>query len=237
LLMRKSGKDLRGKLRSKKNNGPSIQRDLSRTTLPALVDQLGTGFVYRFVATNNFGGSLTVTYQMLLDAWLIAGTATTAYQLFDFVKIKKVTIRSMGVAQPYVAGTSLPAPPMATVGIEFPGLTNGIVGDGRQKSDSQIGYDVPAMVSLSPDPESQSAQFQANSSNIAFVVRAVDQNLNPLSGTMIDVQVVLKNSADVSPAAPLTARTGMNSGNLYFGGLDGLASAATTFRSVFVPRI
>lgn len=213
-----------------------VARDESPMYMAPVQDQLCIGIVLRFVATNNFGGNFGVTYGNLLDAWFVAGTATVAYQLFDFVRIKKIVIRSMGVSRNYAAAVSQPTPPNATVGVEFYGLNLGNQGNGKQKSDSQIGYDVPAMVSLKPDPLSAVAQWQPSSTSNAFAIRAVDQDSNALSGTYVDVHVVYRNSADVNPAAVNSARSGMQPGDLYFGGLDGLALANTQMRSVFVRR-
>ncbi len=91
------------------------------------------------------------------------------------------------------------------------------------------------MVSVKPDPQSQVAQFQAGGQN-AFSVRAVDYAGAALTGAIIDVHVVYRNSANVNPAAVGTARSGLTPGHLYFGGLDGAVDASTQARSAFVPR-
>jgi len=213
-----------------------VNRDLDPERLPTIQDQLAVGMRLRFVATNSFSGQFSVTPGMLLDAWFLAGTATNAYQLFDFVRVKKVTIRSMGVAQPFVSGSVNPSPPMATVGVEFMGLSSGSLAGGKQKSDTAIGYNIPAMVSLAPDPKSQVAQFQPTSGSSIFTIRAVDQNSNALSGTIVDVDVVYRNSGDINPAAVSNARVGLTPGDLYFGGLDGNPLATTQMRSVFIRR-
>lgn len=194
------------------------------------------GFVFQYVATNNFSGAFAVSFGNILDGWFVAGTATTAYQLFDFVRIKKVVVRSMGVQQPYSAGVQNPAPPMCTVGIEYYGLNVGNLGNGKQKVQTALGYDTPAYVELAPDPESQVAQFQPTSSVTAFAIRAVDQNSQALAGTVVELHVVLRNSSDVNPAAVSSARAGLQPGDLYFGGLDGQPTATTQMRSTFQRR-
>jgi len=224
-----------GKKTTKQGRGsvPAERREVMREqnprVMPQLTDQLCTGFTLRFATQGNWPGSYTVTWANLLDAWFVAGTAVNAYQLFDFVKVKKVVVRAMGVPD----GAHLA--PSATVGVEFPGLTGGQFGSGKQKIGSSIGYDVPAMVSAKPDPMSQAAQFQPSTSNAAFIVRAVDGLRSPLYGVLIDVQVVYKNSGDISPAAVTTARAALTPGNLYFGGIDGLATANTIAKSMFIP--
>ncbi len=211
-------------------------RDESPKRLPALVDQLQVGFVFRYITTATFGGAFSVTPGMLLDSWFIAGTATTAYQLFDYVRVKKVVIRAMAVGQQIASGVPVPFAPTCTVGVEYMGLSSGSFGGGRQKSDSAMGYDEPALVSLAPDPKSQAAQFQPSGGSSILTIRAVDQFGNALAGAVIDVHVVLKNSGDINPAAVSNPRTGMTPGNLYFGGLDGNPLATTQARSAFIPR-
>jgi len=212
-------------------NGSLVDRDEVPRIPKTLTDQLQVGFVFRFVTTAQWTGSYTVTYANLLDAWFTAGSATTAYQLFDFVKVKKVVVRAMGA----VEGATPILIPQATVGVEFPGLVGGQFGSGKQRIGSGMGYDEPAMVSVSPDKLSQSAQYQPSTANPAFIVRAVDAVRLAIQGAIIDVHVSLKNSGDISPASITSARAGLTPGNLYFGGIDGLAPSTTVARSSFIP--
>jgi len=219
----------------KSKSGADQERRLARDQIPrdipSLEDQLCVGFVFRFVTTSAFTGALGVAPQNLLDAWFIAGTATNAYQLFDFVRVKKVVVRAMGIAD-----VSVSAAPFASVGIEYYGLSAGSFSGGRQKEDSSLGYDRPAYVELAPDPHSQVAQFQPSGGSSIFGIRAVSQSGNPLYGALIDVHVVLRNSADVNPAAVAVARAGLTPGALYFGGLDGNPLSTTAARSTFQKR-
>lgn len=212
--------------------GRVVLKDENPRIPPPLTDQLMTGFVLRFVTTLLWPGSYTVTYANLLDAWFVAATATTAFQLFDFVKVKKVVVRAMGAANPVLA---IPLIPEATVSVEFPGLIGGQFGSGKQRTGSAMGYDEPAFLSIKPDPLSQSAQFQPSTANAAFIVRAVDGSRGPMAGAVIDVHVTFKNSGDINPAAVTTARAGMTAGLIYFGGIDGLSTANTVAKSAFIP--
>jgi len=191
--------------------GRVVAKDENPTILPMLVDQLSTGFTLRFLTTANWSGSYSVTYANLLDAWFLAGTATTAYQLFDFVKIRKVVIRAMGTGI-YPSYTIMPT---ANVGVEFPGLIGGQFGSGKQRTGVGVGTTVPAFVSLKPDPMSQAAQYQPSTSNVAFVVRARDGLGVAIQGAVIDVEVSYKNSADINPAAVTSARAGLTAGLIY----------------------
>ena len=207
-----------------------LDRDMVRDDLPQLVDQISTGMTLRFTTTGTGGStSASISFQNLLDAVFIAGTSTTAYQLFDFVKVRRVTVRAVPGAN---SGGST-----VTVGIEFPGLVAGSNAGGKQASNSQMGVSKCAYVSLVPDKLSAAAFWQQSTSANAFVVRSTDLNNTICLGTIIDVELSYKNSADVSPAALQSAVTGATPGNIYFGGLDGGRLAATWARSVFVPRL
>jgi len=187
--------------------------------------------ILRFVTTTSFPGTgILVTFQNLLDAWFVATTATTGYQLFDYVRVKCVTVRAIG-------GIPASAAPQATVNVEYPGVTAGLMGNGKMRTDSQIGFDEPAMVSVKPDKQSQSAQFQISSAGVAFAVRSVDQAGAGLLGTVIDVEVVYRNTSTINPAAIAITRSGMTTGDLYFNGIDGQPLASTVARSVFDRRI
>jgi len=224
---------MKGKRNTKGRNGKfrsRLDRDMVPSELPQLQDQLSTGITLRF-CTTGIGGSTSasVTFQNLLDAWFIAGTATTAYQLFDFVRVRRVTVRAVSGAN---SGGST-----VTVGVEYPGLVAGGNAGGKQASNSQMGISKNAYVSLVPDRMSAAAFWQPSSADVAFVVRSTDENNSICLGTIIDVELSYKNSADVNPAALQSAIAGASSGNLYFGGIDGGRLAATWARSVFVPRL
>lgn len=231
-MMKRNNYPRKGKKKMSQKN--AIARDRIPKSLPPVNDQLSVGMKLRFVTTSVFSGTFAVTPYNLLDAWFLAGTATTAYQLFDFVRVKRVTVRAMGIAAG--GGGGLPQAPYASVGIEFFGLSTGLVASGKQAEDSGIGYENPAMVSLCPDPLSQVAQFQAATGSSIFGIRAIDQFGSGIVGAIIDVDVVYRNSADVNPAAVAVARAGLTPGALYFGGLDGNPLATTAARSTFQKR-
>lgn len=211
-----------------------MQTDSDPRQLAQINDQLAVGMTLRFATTQTFGGSVGISWRNLLDAWFLAGTATNAYELFDFVRIKQITIRAMAVGAQSAGGLNYA--PSCTVAIEFPNLNAGSYGGGKQRSNTALGYDVPAFVKIRPDPKSQQAQFQPNVTTAAFFLRAYDQAEVPISGAIVDVECVFRNSADVAPAAVGSARGGLTPGQIYFGGLDGLPDATTTVRSVFIPR-
>lgn len=200
--------------------------------LPPVEDQLVVGKTLRFITTSNFTGSLSVSFTNLLDSWLVAGTATNGYQLFDFVRVRRVTVRAVAGSP---QGTAFGA--TANVGIEFPGLVVGLGGSGRQIEDAALGTATVAMVCLSPGKDSHAGMWQASNDANAFVVRAVDYAGVAIKGAIIDVELSFKNSADVGPAAVAAAIAGATSGDLYYGGLDGGRLIATAAYSAFQRRI
>lgn len=208
-----------------------IMRGLDPMNLPMVHPQIATQMTLRFQTTAAFQASgLRVTYQNLLDSWFIAGTATTGYQLFDFVKIRRVTIRCI-MSNP--AGQGVNA---STVEISFPGLVGGTLGSGKLVSDTALGQTRPAFVTARPDPKSQASQYQGTTAGTAFIFRAVDATGSPITGAIIDVDAVWKNDPEVSPAALQSTPSGLVAGNIYFGTLDGARiGGGTTCKSVNVP--
>jgi len=191
--------------------------------------------VLRFISTGNFTGSTTITFQNLMDAWFVAGSSSTAFQLFDFVKIKKVVLRAANGLNANGAGVVGTA--ITNIGIEYPGLGQGSAGNGKQAQESAMGNATVARLSLRPDAKSQVAQFQYSSANTAFVIRAKEYSGTPISGAICDVHCVFRNSADISPAALQNAIAGGQSGQIYFGGLDGKRAASTEWRTAFIPAL
>lgn len=197
---------------------------------PQLIDQLSLGFTFRWVGNSRAPQAMSVTYQNLLDSWLIAGSATNGYQLFDFIKIKRVTLRAISTASDTFGAT-------ITLAIDFPGLNTGQLGSGKQRTQTFLGTAEPAMVSLKPDPKSQAAQFQPTSTSTAFIVRAFNQGQAAFQGVIVDLDCVLKNSGEINPAAIQHPIAGATPGNLYFGALDGNRTASAMYDSVFIPNI
>jgi len=205
------------------------------SVLPQLVDQLETAKTLRFITTGIGGSaSVTITYANILDSWLIAGTATASYQLFDFVKVRRVSIRAIPFS---VSGANAAFQASVTVGIEFAGLTAGFNGSGGQASQTALGLDECALVTLAPGRNALCGMWQASSNAVAFVLRATNADSTVSLGAVIDLELSFKNSADVSPAAISSAIAGATPGNLYYGGIDGGRLAATWARSAFIPRI
>ncbi len=199
-------------------------------------EQLSQSCTLRFITTGY--GSTTVTgvsFANLLDAWCVAATATTAYQLFDFVKIRRVTVRA--VSNPAISGTVNMLGPAVTVELSFPGLNTGVGGSGRKITDSALGTNSIAMVSASPGRDALASMWQVSNNGIAFVIRVVDWNGGVIAGAVIDVELSYKNDPDVSPVGVTGAVAAAIPGNLYYRGIDGGPIGGTWARSIFTPRI
>jgi len=218
------------------NQQEKVDREEVPDRLPMVIDQLSTGITLRFITTAIGATSVVgVTFNNLLDAWMVATGATTAFQLFDFVKVRRVTIRAV---QPTVStGGGATTYTGATVGVEFLGLVTGSNAGGKSASDSALGSSRVAMVSLRPDKLSGASFWQTSNNNVAFVVRCSDAGGNIIPGAIVDVELSYKNGPNVSPVAIASAIAGGVAGNLYFGGIDGGRLAATWARSAFSSRI
>jgi len=165
----------------------------------------------RFVS--NAAVNHAITFQNLLDTMIVAATATTAFDVFQTVRVRRVRMWSM----PAIGGAS-------SVSVEFSGVTAGVVGDQAIHTDTSMGVQ-PAHVDARPNARALCADYQLSSTAVAFTLRA------PAAGTVIDVELSFRGQfaaavATQNPAAGATA------GAFYLRGLDGLATAT----SVFVPE-
>ncbi len=167
----------------------------------------------------------SVTWYNLLDSILVAGTATNGYQLYDFVRVKEVEIWCAGGAS---------SAPAITIGLDFGGITAGNLGGGKSYEDTTVSTAMPAYIRARPDAKSQTAQFQPSGSAYAFHIRSV----GAAAGTVVvDVTLEFRNSPVVNPVAVAQAIAAATPGEIYFGGLDGLRSAGTAWRSLMNPNV
>jgi hypothetical protein len=166
----------------------------------------------RFYATT--GGYTSFSYQNLLDAYLVAATATTGFQLFQAVKVKYVELWAM----PTSAGVP------TTVSVEYAGTIAGSIGDQIYHDDTSMGVQ-PAHVKASPSKLSLASMYQI-SGTTAFAT------LKTAANTVIDVHVVYRGQFD-NTTAVANALVGATAGAVYLRGLDGVAAATTVYPSVW----
>jgi len=209
------------------------RQELDALVLPTVLPQLQQSITMRFKTTTAFTGVLGVTFYNLLDTWIIAGTATAGYQLWDYVKIRRVTVR----ACIQIGGAGNTATPTCTVDVEFPGLVAGAQGSGQVKSSTSMSPMCPAIASLKPGPKALAGMWQPSSNDTAFVFRALDQLGGAIVGAIVDVELSFKNNPLVAPQTIASAIAGATAGQIYFGNLDGARLAATAARTVFTVAI
>ncbi len=209
------------------------RQELEALSLPPVLPQLMQSITMRFKTTTAFTGTLGVSFYNLLDTWIIAGTASTGYQLWDYVKIRRVTVR----ACIQIGSGGNTAVPTCTVDVEFPGLVAGAQGSGRVKSSTSMSPMAPAIASLTPGPKALAGMWQPSSNDTAFVFRAVDQLGGAIVGCIVDVELSFKNNPIVAPQTIASAISAATPGQIYFGSLDGARLAATACRTVFTLAI
>jgi len=175
---------------------------------PPINPQLIYGQRFRFVSVNPAVSA--ITYRNLLDIIGIATTAVQGYDLFDQVRLGSVEVWSMPAI-----GTSVQC------SVEFTGAVAGGLGDGRIHADNSMGIE-PAHVVARPAALSQTAQWQTSSAVQAFV-------LNVPAGSVIDVTLAFRNQSLLAPVAMANALVAATVGDVFYRGLDGLASAGTNF--------
>lgn len=150
-----------------------------------------------------------ISFQNLLDTYLIAQTAIAGNDVFQTVKVKSVKLWAV----PVIGGTT-------TVSCEFGGTTTGIVGDQKVHSDMSMGIE-PAHVVARPSPQALASDYQISSGAIAFT-------LNVPAGAVIDVEVQFRGQFAAAVAAQ-NALVGATPGAFYLRGLDGIATAGSNF--------
>jgi hypothetical protein len=170
----------------------------------------------RFTVKTNPLSDVGIPWGALMDSMNFATAAATAYRLFDAVKINAVEVW----CNPAVGA----AP--STVAVQFAGATIGAIGDGRTISDTSMGIE-PAHVRAKPARLSQAAQWQNGDAGAdeSFYLTA------PV-GSVIDVDLSFRTIQPAGPIATTYPPAGATPGELYYRGLDGLASAATNIPTV-----
>jgi len=162
----------------------------------------------RFAANAN--STVTVTFQNLLDTILVANSTTTAFDLFQSVRVNSVELWSIAAL-----GTQ------STVILVYDGTTVGAAGDQKTHTDTSMGIE-PAHVKARPDPLTQAGMFQSSSANIAFFISAP-------SGTVIDVSLTFRQPVLGGAVLAQNVLVGATIGAVYYRALDGKTTALTGF--------
>jgi hypothetical protein len=163
----------------------------------------------RFI-TNAAVASASITFQNLLDVFLVGTAATAVSDVFYAVKIRAV---EMWAESAIGAAT--------TVSVEYAGAGNGFVGDFKVHTDTSLGVQ-PAHIRAKPSPKSLASNYQVSSSQQAL-------SLTAPSGAVIDVELSYIHIWGGGGVAAQNAAAAVNAGAFYARGLDGLAIATTKY--------
>ncbi len=169
--------------------------------------ELRHGVTMRFITNAAFSGD--ITFQNLLDTFLVATTTTAGVNVFQTVKIRRVRVWANAIL-----GSA------SSISVEFSGLTAGISGDQQIHTDTSMGVR-PAYIDAVPSRRCLASDYQLNSSAIAM-------NLSVPSGAVIDVELSFRGSF-TNNTAEQNALVGATLGHFYLRGLDGLAAATSKF--------
>jgi len=157
---------------------------------------------------------------MIMDALLVATTATTGTELFDSFKLKRIEVWG----PPFNASSGT----VSTVSVAMIGETATYRGGALlTKSDTAMGLE-PAYVSVKPPKDSFQGMWQRSGDVKLF-------NLAAPVGSIVDVTVSLRTDNQSVAVGCANALAGATAGNIYYRGLDGLASASTSIPSEFLP--
>jgi hypothetical protein len=176
---------------------------------PAINDfQVRHSTILRYVATAQ--NSATITAQNLLDTINVATTAVAPYNLFRYVKIRKIEV------------WSLPALGAAnTVSVTFTGNGSNVVGDERTHTDTSMGLE-PAHIQVRPSKKSLISNYMVSAAVTVF-------NITVPPGAVIDLHLSFQGSTLANSNAAQNASVGAPVGSTFWRGFDGLAFATTNF--------
>jgi len=174
----------------------------------------------RFSAGQAAGSAVftQVTFRNLLDLVLFCATATSVYDLFYMVRLKRVKIWCLtgATATPGLTG-SVPA----SVSIIFDGITLGSQGDRKFHTDNSMGIE-PAFLNVGPPKDSLASKFQNSNAGNAFLIE--------FSGpSVIDVDLDFRSDVMGTAVAAQNVAVGATIGSISFRGLDGLATASSAY--------
>jgi len=153
----------------------------------------------------------SITFADLGDTIAFAATAIAPFQVFDFVRIRRIELWAI-----MAIGTS------TSVEVIFSGTGAGQAGDNITHTDTSMGLE-PAHLRVIPAANCLASLFQSTqAASSAFV-------LNTPTGTVIDITLEFRGSTSGTTDACQNASVAAPVGATIWRGLDGLAVAATKF--------
>jgi len=168
--------------------------------------------VLRFIVNTAVNQDITV--ENLCDTILFAASATVGYDVFAFVKIRRINMWCIGTL-----GSS------EFLTLQYNAISGTSLGDNKIHTATSMGIE-PACISAKPSVKSLISNFQAaGSGDVAF-------NIDAPSGTVIDCHLTFMNEYSGSPTQAGSVLVGATVGATYLRGLDGLPAATTKFTPV-----
>ncbi len=170
----------------------------------------------RFVAGANNPGGVSITSTDLLDLYCMAATTTSAYQIFNAVRVVGVEVWA-----PNALDTAGPSPLINTAFIEFPAMvaSTGLGGKSVRIVDTSASLDEAAHVRANPPEESYAGMWAFNTAiagtNVLFNIGG------PSSGYIVDVTIELTiRDSSLSPQTVTGAVAGATVGQVYVRALN-----------------
>lgn len=161
-------------------------------------------FRLRYVAAAT--GIYSILNRNILDLIYVGTSSSAGYCLYDQFRIRAVELRYCGTtATPVFAS------------VQFNGTTGGTQGDYKQHSGTSIGLN-PLVVVAKPSKSSTASTWQGYSSSVLM-------SLDVPSACLIDVILDLRMDDQQAAQSVNYAVVGATVGQVYFRGLDGVASA------------
>jgi len=188
------------------------QGDERRISHPPQIPQLNIAHSVRMRFIAGSAATSNITFQNLLDVFLVASAATTVYDVFQAVRIRAIDVWAV----PVIGNAT-------TVEIQFIGNVAGQFGKPQVFTDTSMGVQ-PAHVRAVPARQSSLALWQQSSSDVAF-------NIICPAGSVIDLELSFIGRFGV-PLAAQNASAATTTGAFYVRGFDGLAIASTKFTPV-----
>jgi hypothetical protein len=164
----------------------------------------------------------SITNTDLMDLYCMAVTTTSAYQLFNSVRVVAVEVWAPGALD-----TTNDAAVINTCFVEFPAMVSstGLGGKSVRYVDTSASLDIPAHVRCAPPHGSYAELWTTNTSvagtNVMF-------NLGgPSTGLIVDVSIelTLRDSAQ-APQAVTASVAGATVGQIYVRDLDSTSSGS-----------
>lgn len=215
--MSNRGFQRRGKKGQRKAKGP---RDQDSMVIPRPLQVPNVGMTHsvkvRFVTTGTV--ALAITYKGLLDAICVAATSTTAYQMFDLVRVKGIEMWCYNPSG------------VTTLTVSYVSNTIGLIGDGQAHTAQSMGLE-PAYLKAVPSSKCTASLFQPDTTYTAF-------NIYCPIATVIDMHLVYRTALEgIAPVACSAACVSAQPGLIYYRGIDQAPTASTKFTPCGTPQV